>query len=547
MSAADKSKLDGVAANANNYIHPTSPAGAKSSGLYKIATDANGHVTGATAVTKTDITNLGIPAQDTNTTYSVATTSSNGLMSSATYRRLASFGSAYISRYNGNKELESTERYNTYEGMYHVNSHVSYCAHIEGYNNRCGINSTSIAPNYDIYEDPDIKHLTSCLHMEGANNFAKNNNALCHIEGYNNSVISGRCSSIRGSDNTVSGGSREHVLDVSGHNNTISGGCGYIGGSDNTVSGGVNQLVIGSNITVKSTDNSLIFGDTCSIPAGGYGCLVGGYKCSINSTSSVSGNVVLGYQCTTKGVASCAMGYNVNGVTCSLTVGSNNKMPEIESAHSTRPGFIVGNGSSSEDKYRSNSFRVTNSQIYGIASYTTGGADYAEYFEWKDGNLDNEDRRGYFVTLEGDKIKIANSEDDYILGVISGNSSVVGNADSDGWYHRYVRDEFNTFKLITNENDYQIYGIDKSIPLGAFIIDPKYNPEENYASRDNRPEWSIVGMLGQIPVRDDGTCQVNDYCTITNGGIATLASKSDRLKYRVLKRVTENVIQIIFK
>ena len=55
------------------------------------------------------------------------------------------------------------------------------------------------------------------------------------------------------------------------------------------------------------------------------------------------------------------MGYNVNGVTCSLTVGSNNKMPEIESAHSTRPGFIVGNGSSSEDKYRSNSFRVTNS------------------------------------------------------------------------------------------------------------------------------------------------------------------------------------------
>lgn len=61
MSAADKKKLDGVEANANHYVHPTSAAGAKASGLYKVATDAQGHVTGATAVTKADITALGIP------------------------------------------------------------------------------------------------------------------------------------------------------------------------------------------------------------------------------------------------------------------------------------------------------------------------------------------------------------------------------------------------------------------------------------------------------------------------------------------------------
>lgn len=61
MSAADKKKLDGVATGANNYVHPTSAAGAKSAGLYKVATDAQGHVTGATAVTKADITALGIP------------------------------------------------------------------------------------------------------------------------------------------------------------------------------------------------------------------------------------------------------------------------------------------------------------------------------------------------------------------------------------------------------------------------------------------------------------------------------------------------------
>lgn len=58
MSAADKKKLDGVEANANKYVHPTSAAGAKASGLYKVATDAQGHVTGAVAVTKADISPL---------------------------------------------------------------------------------------------------------------------------------------------------------------------------------------------------------------------------------------------------------------------------------------------------------------------------------------------------------------------------------------------------------------------------------------------------------------------------------------------------------
>ena len=61
MSAADKKKLDGVAEGANKYVHPTSAAGAKAAGLYRVATDAQGHVTSAVAVAKADITALGIP------------------------------------------------------------------------------------------------------------------------------------------------------------------------------------------------------------------------------------------------------------------------------------------------------------------------------------------------------------------------------------------------------------------------------------------------------------------------------------------------------
>lgn len=65
MSAADKQKLDGIATGANNYTHPSYTA--HGAGLYKVTVDATGHVSAATAVSKSDITALGIPASDTNT------------------------------------------------------------------------------------------------------------------------------------------------------------------------------------------------------------------------------------------------------------------------------------------------------------------------------------------------------------------------------------------------------------------------------------------------------------------------------------------------
>lgn len=77
MSDADKTKLNGIEAGANRYVHPTVEA--VTPGLYKITTNDTGHVTAATAVSREDIINLGIPGSAT--TYSVATTSTDGLMS----------------------------------------------------------------------------------------------------------------------------------------------------------------------------------------------------------------------------------------------------------------------------------------------------------------------------------------------------------------------------------------------------------------------------------------------------------------------------------
>jgi hypothetical protein len=126
-TSAEKTKLSGIAEGANKYVHPSYTA--QKSGLYKVTVDAAGHVSGATAVAKADITALGIPAQDTtysnmaaatasaagkaglvpapaagkqasflrgdgswvvpeNTTYADATTSTHGLMSAADKTKL---------------------------------------------------------------------------------------------------------------------------------------------------------------------------------------------------------------------------------------------------------------------------------------------------------------------------------------------------------------------------------------------------------------------------------------------------------------------------
>lgn len=95
-----KNKLDGIDDGANKYTHPASAAGAKTSGLYKITTDANGHVTGAVAVAKSDITALDIPAQDT--TYGNASQSAAGFMSADDRKKLDKIGDVSISIVNGN-------------------------------------------------------------------------------------------------------------------------------------------------------------------------------------------------------------------------------------------------------------------------------------------------------------------------------------------------------------------------------------------------------------------------------------------------------------
>ena len=136
-------------------------------------------------------------------------------------------------------------------------------------------------------------------------------------------------------------------------------------------------------------------------------------------------------------------------------------------------------------------------QAYADGSWNGGGADYAEYFEWSDSNPNAEDRRGISVVLDGDKIREAQPGEDPI-GVISGNPSVVGDAAWNKWSGKYLRDEFGTYI----QEDYEVTDDDgNTVTQQRRKLNPAYDPDVEYVSREERPEWDCVGLMGKLRIR----------------------------------------------
>jgi hypothetical protein len=130
-------------------------------------------------------------------------------------------------------------------------------------------------------------------------------------------------------------------------------------------------------------------------------------------------------------------------------------------------------------------------------TWTGGGADYAEFFEWSDGNLEEEDRRGISVVLDGEKIRPALAGEDPI-GVISGNPSVVGDAAWNKWSGKYLRDAYGTYIL----EDYEVVNDEgETVVQQRRKLNPAYDPEAEYIPREQRPEWDCVGLMGKLRIR----------------------------------------------
>tara|TARA_R110002012_G_scaffold318310_1_gene536430 strand:- start:804 stop:2576 length:1773 start_codon:yes stop_codon:yes gene_type:complete len=171
-----------------------------------------------------------------------------------------------------------------------------------------------------------------------------------------------------------------------------------------------------------------------------------------------------------------------------------------------------------------------NGETLADGAYFSDGADYAEYFESKDGNAITV---GVTVKLDGDKVVVC-KDGDTPIGVVRprSNSVVIGNSAPFKWTSKYLKDDYGAYieeeYTVTewvdgknedgSNNDIQ-YHTDKipsdvTVPSDATVvstekdgtklmrrkINPDYDESKTYKPREERDEWCLIGLLGQIPI-----------------------------------------------
>lgn len=115
------------------YTHATDSSRlttATSSGLYKVAATAQGHIASLTAVTKDDITGLGIPGSDTNTTYSAGTGLS---LSGTTFNHSNSVTAGTVGTSSGTSGSTLAVPYITYDGQGHITATGTHTHTVSGF------------------------------------------------------------------------------------------------------------------------------------------------------------------------------------------------------------------------------------------------------------------------------------------------------------------------------------------------------------------------------------------------------------------------------
>ena len=167
-------------------------------------------------------------------------------------------------------------------------------------------------------------------------------------------------------------------------------------------------------------------------------------------------------------------------------------------------------------------------EAYADASWNASGADYAEYFESSDGAVIPV---GTTVKIDSGKV-VSCSVGDTPIGVVrpSGSVSIIGNNQWGKWRNKYLRtdyggkvmEEYSQTEWDEGEGEDKIwhtYQTDKipdnlTVPDDAIVttqdkngnslmrkkLNPDYNPDLEYVDTENRDEWHIVGLLGQVPI-----------------------------------------------
>ena len=312
------------------------------------------------------------------------------------------------------------------------------------------------------------------------------------------------------------------------------------------ISGSGHVILNGENMTVQGQKH-IVSGQNITIQGGTYNFLLGSGTMSHNNMQFGFGSTI-----NVKGSCGACFGEKTTQNGCYQIVSGINNIPDSgEGWNKGIYAVIVGNGTWSS---QANAYTLDwqgNGTFAGTVSSSTG-ADYAEYFEWKDGNPNNEDRVGYIVTLDGDKIVKATSGDD-VLGICSGTAMVLGDSAEWNWSKRYLTDDFGRIiyedydvehEEVKDENTGKVIEEAWTEHIHAPKQNPDYDASQPYTKRADRPEWQIVGMMGKIYVRDDGSCVVNGYADVKDG-IATKATGKTNM--RVMARVNENIVRVLLK
>jgi hypothetical protein len=138
-------------------------------------------------------------------------------------------------------------------------------------------------------------------------------------------------------------------------------------------------------------------------------------------------------------------------------------------------------------------------------TFDSNNFDFAEMFEWSDGNPDAEDRIGYSVCVDTLTGKVRKAEEgDTPFGIVSGTASFVANAGHHKWAGYAKRDEWGR---PLQEPAYNGEGEPLLDAEGNHRTKMAVNPEwdeslvNTYVSRFKRPEWACVGVMGQVYMR----------------------------------------------
>lgn len=225
--------------------------------------------------------------------------------------------------------------------------------------------------------------------------------------------------------------------------------------------------------------------------------------------------------------------YSSDDIYASMEIGEVHFQRFLWLESSNIEGIITRTSYNILDNYGNITVNINKDRIR-APKFENTGTDYAEYIApWYDNNVDNEDRIGYFVTVKNNQLYKAENINN-VIGVTSGTYGLLGTGEPFGqWKGKYTKD--NLGRLVVDGE-------------GNLTISEQYDESLEYKERSNRPEWSPVGLMGQLHVYDDGTCQAGQYCKCGEKGIATLSAEEDTCqRWFVLERVSDNTIKILFK